>query len=435
MNQMNPWIKKALYAIVILTVAALLIFSFQKNFEYVEKTQWQPLTGEAKANPLYASQLFLRRMGIPTKTVESLQDLSTLPGTDTAILISSSRQTLRDEQFSTLLDWIKNGGHLILTGITDWSSVYNVSYVVEESESGDVAESEVYHDEPDTVMNTPPSIDAFQDFLNVRMSEGIKFDNEKAEKVIFKGSERPLELGADYYSSIVMKQDNDGAGLEHIKVNEKNFAIRRPIEKGLITLVSNLDFIDNYNIGEYDHAEILWNLVRGEPATTRSSDLVLPLAVWLIHSDETASLLALLWKYWWALMITLAMLFVFWILRVSRRFGPLIAKETEDRRNLLEHIDASGAYYWKQQNQDVLIESTRSAAQQQLAKRIPGWNALSQQDQVQLLAKRLTINESHLAKSLYGNFSNVSNTGSTSNIGAHEFTQIIKQLEHIRTSI
>lgn len=441
MSSMNPWIKRALYAIAILALAALLILSFQKNFEYVEKTQWQPLSGEARSNPLYAGMLFLRRMGIPTETIDSLQDLTTLPDTDTVLLISSSRQTLRDEQVSNLLDWVKSGGHLIIAGITDWNSYFSDDSLVNEPNDGVGDESErsegegagteddeVYYDEDEMAeaLASLPTIDALQEFLDVELREKIQFDDDKTpEKISIKGSDKPLELGPYYYNSIVLRDKNTASKLEQIAINGKNFAIRQPVEDGLITLVSDFAFINNYKIGEYDHAEILWNIVRGKPMLAGASGLQLPRAIWLIHSDERASLFAVIWKTWWALVITLAMLFVFWILRVSRRFGPVIAKETEDRRNLLEHIDASGAYYWKQKNQAILLESTRQAAQQQLAKSIPGWQAMSQQDQIQLLAKRLKMNESPLAKILYGNIAN----------SAHEFTETIKQLEHIRTSL
>ena len=431
-------VNKALVAIAILAVLALLILSFQKNFEYVEKTQWRPLTGEAKTNPLYASQLFLRRMGIPTQTKGSLQDLVALPGTDSVILISSSRQTLRTSQLSDLLGWVSNGGHLIIAGVADWNMFSDESPLVDEPEDSrnddeppentEFNEDELtyYADlEVDEDTSSSSDIDPLQEFLGVQIREGIKFDNDKSETIRLKGSARALELGPDYYRAITLTGDNKTTGLEQVTVNGKNVIIRQQVDEGLITLVSDFDFINNFKLGKFDHAEILWQLIRGKSATLGQTSLLLPDSIWLFHTDETANLFELIWKHFWALVITLGLLFLTWVFRVSRRFGPLIAKETEDRRNLLEHIDASGAYYWKQKEQDVLLESTRAAAQQLLAKRIPGWHALSQHDQTQLLAKRLDLPESQLSKTLYGNISS----------SPYEFTQTIKQLEHIRISL
>jgi len=405
-------LNKALVTIAILAILALLILFFQKNFEYVEKTQWQPLTGEAKTNPLYASQLFLRRMGIPTQTKDNVQDLGTLPNTDTVILISSSRQTLRSAQLSGLLGWVSNGGHLIISGVADWTVFPSESPLVDEPKDSQAED-----------LASPPTIDPLQEFLEVQIREGIEFDNNKSETIKLKGTVRPLALGADYYRAITLNDNNKTMGLEQVAINGKNVIIRQQIDEGLITLVSGLDFINNYKVGKFDHAEILWQLVHGKHATLGASKPLLPDAVWLVHSDETPNLFELIWKHFWTLVITLGLLFFIWVFRVSRRFGPLIPKETEDRRNLLEHIDASGAYYWKQQQQDVLLESTRSVAQQLLLKRIPGWHALSQQDQIQLLAKRLDLNEAQLSKTLYGDINSSS---------LYEFTHTIKQLEYIR---
>ncbi len=420
---MNPLIKKALIAIVVLAFAALMIKTFQSNFEYVEETEWRPFTGEAKTNPLYASKLFLRRMGIPTETVDSVQDLTTLPDTDTVILISSSRENLRGAQVSNLLAWVKNGGHLIITGLADWNSFASDEPLVDESQND--PDEPVYYEEFDQEFISESSGDALQEFLGVDIREGIQFEDEKPETISIKGSSRGLQLGPDYYRAIVVKDGGNKGNLEQIDIDGKNVIIRQQVDRGLITLVSDLEFIDNFNLKDFDHAEILWQLIRGKAAAFNQKDLLLPEAVWLIHSDETANLFELIWKYFWALVITLIIFFAFWMMRVSRRFGPVITKEEDDRRNLMEHIDASGVYYWKQHDHSGLLESTRNAAQQMLAKRIPGWHAMEQPDQVKLLSKRLSISEPQLSKTLYGSIGK----------GPHEFTETIKQLEHIRTSL
>ena len=431
---MNPILKKVLIALVILSALALLMLAFLQNFEYVEKTQRRPLIGEAKTNPLYASQLFLRRMGIPTQTLGNLQDLNNLPDTNTVILISSTRQTLHTTQLSALLAWVSSGGHLMISGIADWNYFSGESPIVDESQHANSEASEspddnkndpVYYDESDEDFVAESDADPLQEFLEVQIRENIQFNKGEAEMIRLKGSARLLELGPDYYRSITLNDDNKTTGLEQVTINGKNVIIWQQIDEGLITLVSDFDFISNYKLGKFDHAEILWQLVRGKPAILKQSSLLLPKAVWLIHSDKTANLFELIWKYFWALVITSGLLFLIWVFRASRRFGPLIPKQSEDRRNLLEHIDASGSYYWQQQEQSVLLDSTRSAAQQQLAKRIPGWHALSQQDQIQLLAKRLNLTEPQLLNALHGTISS----------SPYEFTETIKQLEQIRTSL
>ena len=423
---MNRVVKKALIAIVALAFAALMIKAFESNFEYVEETELLPLIGEARTNPLYASKLFLRRMGIPTETIESVQDLAKLPSTETVILISASRENLRATGVSNLLDWVRNGGHLIITGLADWSSFTSDGVlVVESNDEPNNAEEIIYYEEEDETFSSSFDGDPLQEFLEVDIREGIQFKEGKPALIDIKGSARALKLGPDYYRAIVLKEGRKKANLEQIDINGKNVILRQQVDSGLITLASDLEFIDNYNLKDFDHAEILWQLVREKSATFNQSGRLLPEAVWLIHSDETANLLEIIWKKFWALVISLIVLFVIWILRVSRRFGPVITKETDDRRDLMEHIDASGRFYWKQHDSNGLLKSTRSAAQQLLAKRIPGWHAMEHSDQIKLLSKRLSISEPALSKALYGSIGK----------GPHEFTETIKQLEHIRTSL
>ena len=321
---MNPVVKKALIAIVFLAFAALMIKAFERNFEYIEETEWQPLTGEARTNPLYASKLFLRRMGIPTKTIESVQGLSTLPSTDTVVLISSSRENLRATEISNLLNWVSNGGHLIISGLADWSSFIHDSPLVDESQNEPNEDEVIYYEEEDEALASSLAGDALQEFLEVDMRQGIQFKDDKSAAIRIQGSDRALELGPDYYRAIVLKDSRKSNDLEQIDIDGKNVIIRQQVDNGLITLASDLEFIDNYNLKDYDHAEILWQLVRGKSATFKQPGPLLPEAVWLIHSDETANLFEIIWKNFWALVISLIVLFVAWILRVSRRFGPVI---------------------------------------------------------------------------------------------------------------
>jgi hypothetical protein len=109
----------------------------------------------------------------------------------------------------------------------------------------------------------------------------------------------------------------------------------------------------------------------------------------------------------------------------SRRFGPLISKEEEDRRSLKEHITSSGNYYWKNNDKQKLISSSRKALFQQLVRMHPGWSQLSRADQVSLLAEQTKMNAQSVDKLLFDNdFTQ-----------PDDFTHLIRQLENIRNNI
>ena len=123
--------------------------------------------------------------------------------------------------------------------------------------------------------------------------------------------------------------------------NEELRAIKRG--KGLMTLVANLDRIENTAIGdqERNNAKFLWQLVHKHHAV--------PAGVWLIHQDAMPPLWQLIWTHAWALVLTLALLLPLTLLALSPRFGPLIPQSAPDRRRILEHIHASGLFMWQRQ--------------------------------------------------------------------------------------
>ena len=196
--------------------------------------------------------------------------------------------------------------------------------------------------------------------------------------------------------------------------------IRQKVGKGMVTLISDIRFIKNYHLEKSDHAEIFWHLIHGKhPALDQ------PKNVWLIHSSEIPNLLDLLLKYAWTFMLSLSFLFIAWLMMATRRFGPLIPKQAEDRRSLKEHISSSGNFYWKNDNKQKLIDSSRKALLQRLAQVHSGWSQRNKEEQVTLLAEQVSMTPKAVQKLLY-----------TQNIEqTDEFTSLIRQLERIRKLI
>lgn len=405
---MSPELRQNLIGVIVIATIAAIGWGVSLNLEYVEEKDWRPLSGEARHNPLYASRLFLKGMGISTETVESLQSLTTLPDNDTVIIIDTPRYTQREEQLDDIITWVENGGHLIVRSVSDWE-------LFDPDLSRPDEEKTEYSNDSAKI-----SSDALQRYLEVHTGENIPFFQKEFQEIQLPNVDKKLKLGEDYYQNIELDIDNDKVGLSEVKVNDKNFIIQQRIGNGLITLVSDLSFIQNFSIDNFDHAEILWHLIHAN--TSSHTQLA---GVWLIHSDDMPNLFTIIWNKFWPLSIMLGLLLLVWILRVSRRFGPMIPKDNEDRRNLMEHIEASGNYYWKQKQHAMLIDSTRASTQQRLIQRIPGWQAMNNDQQAKLLAERVSIKEQQILRLLHSDIGH----------NSHEFTEIIKQLEHIRTTV
>ncbi|MCB1639674.1 MAG: DUF4350 domain-containing protein, partial [Thiothrix sp.] len=89
---------------------------FRASFELREVAEYTGFRGEARENPLFASRMFLRRMGIDARRHDGLD---TLPDTRTVLVLDTERFNFSSHRVETLLDWVRRGGHLITRARVD----------------------------------------------------------------------------------------------------------------------------------------------------------------------------------------------------------------------------------------------------------------------------------------------------------------------------
>lgn len=425
-------------------IVAYEAWSFYSSHEYKEVTERTGLLSEARRNPLYASRLFLKRMGIPAVSKNTVQDMGGFPDIDTVMVIVSSRSSFSENHTDELLDWVESGGHLIARSVEDWN----------------YARKEKSFDRNKDDRNNKANRDPLQRLLGISTEKSITFESDKdsdddkkeddddasegddsgydesffgkvlsflstsaddrASHIIsLEGVNKPLEVQTDGFKPLKVNRAHQQQS-ELVKIKNETFMIRQKVGEGMVTLVSDFRFIKNYHLEKSDHAELFWHLIHGQ-----NKSLDKPSKVWLIHNDEMPSLWAILWRHAWTLIITLSLMFLTWMLMVSRRFGPLIPKQEEDRRSLKEHISSSGHYYWKHHKKQQLIDSSRHALMQRLTQVHPGWTQRSKDEQIQLIATQTELTATAIEKLLYAQDIEQ----------ADEFTSLVKQLENIRKAI
>ena len=409
------------------TIIGLGIYNFIQTHEYREYYERGDLKGEARTNPLYATRLFLKQMGIPSETKTSLQGLSNFPDSDTILLLDTKRTTLSKKKIDQLIQWVESGGHLITKANKDEETSDKKKKNNKHKVSRDPLQKRLgIHVSSGGFLNElDDTLDEFEEITDKARDELDKAqgdtDNKKIDypTISLNGVAKKLTLRDNWFRPITVDeahQDNT----EEIKLDGNNYMIRQRLGDGMVTLMSDMKFIENKKLGTADHAEILWYLVHGlHPSLNQ------PKAVWLIHNDEMPPLWALLWKYAWELIISLTLLSIAWLLKNTQRFGPLIPKAEEDRRSLTEHITSSGHFYWKNNKRKQLLESSRQALMQRLAQVYPGWSQRSKQEQIDMIAEQSKHEPETLYKALF-----------TKDITtAEDFTRSIELLEHLRKTI
>ena len=153
--------------------------------------------------------------------------------------------------------------------------------------------------------------------------------------------------------------------------------------KGRATLASSLDFARNSRIGAHDNAEFLWRLIEQAPA--RELFVFLRpqrLSLWGFVSSHAAP----------ALMAAAALLLA-WLWRLATRFGPVAPDLPPARRRLLDHLRASGRYYWASGLRERLAVAAREAALRRLARAQPEFSAAPPAEQAERLSAMIGIPE------------------------------------------
>ena len=412
-----------LIALLIVMVSILGVYNFIQTHEYKTFSERTDFKGEARSNPLYAARLFLKRMGIPSETKNSLQGLGSYPDTDTVLVLDTRRSTLSKEKIDQLIKWVESGGHLIAKANKDWETSDKKTNKKNQSRDPLQKYLGVHVSSGSYLEDLDETIEDFEDMVNEAKDE-IEGSRDGSTSfnyhtISLKEANKKLALKDIWFRDITVDKAHQNK-TEEIKLDGRNYIIRQRVGNGMVTLVSDLKFIENKGLGNADHAEILWYLVHG-----LHSSLYQPRDIWLIHNDKMPPLWRLLWQYGWAFILSLLLLFIAWLLSSTRRFGPLIPKAEENRRSLSEHITSSGHFYWKHNKRSKLLNSARQALIQRLARIHPGWSQRSEQEQLEIIAKHSKLSPDTLHKALY----------STEIKTAEAFTHTIQLLEQLRKSL
>lgn len=351
------------------------------NFKF-EKVE---LLTKVNNDPFLAAKKLLKQMGTSVTTIQSLpkQELNIQ---DTLILLQYN-SLLEKQTTQKILNWVDDGGYLII-----------VSDVIHDEQNIDV--------QPDLLL---AELDVFQyqNDLIATQIEPTEFDWQQYKfQVLF---------DPNYYL-----QANDNDPIQDIQDSYGSHLFQYYYGTGMISILSDLSFIENDKIAAYDHAQFLWHLTHFERLETK---------IWLLNYTPTynpqsnpinnldtsiklPSLLTLIWTYMWTAVIS-AILLLFWLWSVSQRFGPILPMPKPVRRGLLEHIEASGNFLWRQGKKSTLLNNARQALMQQIKLIHPNWNQLSSSQLSQKLAQRCKLPRIEIEDILTGKNTNLIQTVKT----------------------
>jgi hypothetical protein len=395
-----------IYAGLILLLGLGAYLYFNHHFERVEhwvETGWQ---GEAARNPLLAAQRLLRRLGWEAYTLRSLplEQLSLDP--QDSLLLWQEYETLPPPLSQSLLEWVKEGGHLFLS-----------SNEVEED-----AESEE-NDSDSSDLEQAESADFLLRSLRVTLhrvheidnTEEIILDNVEADLLEFEWQEQWVQVN---FSPRYYLLHHNVLAHTLVKADKGAYVLQVPWGRGQVTIFSDLFFMDNDNIGAYDHALFLHQILQLQRP---------PHKIWLLFPDvNLPSLWHLLWAWAWAFISSSVILISAWLWSVSGRFGAIMPPPPSARRQILEHLEASGYFLWHHGQSAHLHATVIRAVYERLSVRRPDWLKLSAPELNTRLAQLSHQPSAHVQDAL---------TPSTGAVNPDIFTRRIQTLEKIRNAL
>jgi hypothetical protein len=159
---------------------------------------------------------------------------------------------------------------------------------------------------------------------------------------------------------------------------------------GLVTVLSDIGFIGNDEIGKRDHALLLALLAGGERRA------------WLLYSSDMPSLATLVWQKAPYLVTSVLLLCGLWLWRLTRRTGPLLASDALARRNLMEHLEAAAGYAWRVDRAQAMLRASRERLDRAWRRRCPALAWVDRQARCGWIAERTGLTSEAVEQALYG---------------------------------
>jgi len=351
-------------------------------------------TDEAKRNPYLAAEQFLTKFNTPVKTETGLHLLDDLPPTHDTLLIASSRRNLSERRVNELIDWIDEGGTLIVLAsdlfdedredkgdrLLDRFGIWLYEGEASDTEANS-SESEAPADETDqdssketnkgtnNEVSDEATTQSFADALFELENKGNNCKVNLGQTVVsVAGEERDLLVEFSSTRHLWFEDDQDYA-YSYNDIGAQLVSLSHG--QGWLYVMTSLAQWRNSNIGCFDHAHLLRAL------TDREQTL------WFLFNTDIEPIHHLIWQQW-QVAVTLALVWLgLWLWRGAYRTRRIEPEDPHQRREIMEHISGMSRFLYQQQELDQLLAGLRADCFQgdtnlpgdkdQLAREIARW--------------------------------------------------------------
>jgi hypothetical protein len=340
---------------------------FLHYYESEVQTFETGLRGEAAANPLLAAERLLTRLGYPARRCDG--EIVLPPRDHVLLLLNRGVPAARLHQ-ARLLAWMRQGGRLIVTPAAEgWQRQAKDPLLAEFGVEVETVDTKAPRGTADRVRVPLAPI---QDHGVVRVAEFSRLVDSRAAAAYARGDALGATLLVFHYG------------------------------KGELTVLNSSTFLSNRWIGRDDNAAfLLWLLVGRRGGRLPAA----PAGVELSSDDEMPDLMTLAAQYGWTVLVPALLLLAALAWRAAARFGPLLSDPPEERRGLIEHLEAAGRWLWHGDHgrqRRALVDSVRRALRERLETRRPAWSKLAEPELILRLGAASGLAPQFVAEALHG---------------------------------
>jgi hypothetical protein len=350
---------------IVVAALGLLVYYIASISTWKETEIPTPLRGEAAINPFYAAENLVKRLGGQAKWS---RELTALPPNNHAMVLSGWHWDVSAPRRREIEQWVEKGGRLVVDQsiiaadqLYDWAGVRRdeFTYSDDEDETPDPADESGGQTEQD---DAPSPWDAkpCREYRHAGVTRELD-PTRRPWTLCDMAYERRLDVAGELQWGLA-----DEFGLQ---------AVRVKVGAGSVTIVDGTPFMWR-ELQVEDHGLLL-----AAALDLRRGDHVL-----FLSGDREQSLLDLIWRFGWPVVLLTLAAILAWIWRRGARFGPPLPDPIPARRSLGEQIRGTGGFIFRAGGAHALHTAAMQALDRLGEQRLRGYANLPEAERARVLA-------------------------------------------------
>jgi len=370
---LNPRLRTTIIVLAVFLSLALLVLGFLQGFERETREVFRGYGDRARINDYLAAGWLLEKLGLKVTFIDNAATLKRLPQSDGTLIIPGSSRGFSNEQIGNLLEWMADGGSLVVTAdmLLEEKLPVQDRILKRFGIESRVLENYMLEEKPELNGPRPLSLynsqqaetEAGSESVSQAESASQSQADSQAETASVSAWESAAYVNVYMDRAVVLIDSEDRAFWRTPENDVRMLHIRHG--KGLLTVLSDAQFMSNRRIDAEGGGRFLWYLSTGND---RSGE------VFIIYGQEFPPLLSIVARRGRPILISLPVLIASVIGFFAPRLGPINLDPEPVRRGLTEHLDAVGCFLWRQGYRAQLVESVRRTLRRSICRKHPSWD-------------------------------------------------------------